>query len=56
MGGCLAREGAVQKHSDLQREVSSLLERESMWTDTCVFTVHGVCAWAKTVVQTEDRE
>ncbi|KAI0284003.1 mitochondrial distribution and morphology family 33, partial [Russula aff. rugulosa BPL654] len=34
-------EGAVQKRSDSQREVNSLLERKSMWSDTDVsrFTV-----------------
>jgi sensitive to high expression protein 9, mitochondrial len=31
-----AYEGAVQERSDSQREVNSLLERKSMWTDTDV--------------------
>ena len=32
----VAYEGAVQKRSDSQREVNSLLERKSTWTDTDV--------------------
>lgn len=37
----MSYEGAVQKRSDSQREVNSLLERKSMWSDTDVsrFTV-----------------
>jgi sensitive to high expression protein 9 len=51
----VAYEEAVQKRSDSQREVNSLLERKSMWTDTDVSRFTALLRHERALEQDESR-